>query len=69
MKQIDARGRACPEPVLMTKQALKAAPEGIEVLVDNAVALGNVTRFAQNAGYQVSSVSRTDGTHTLTISK
>ncbi|MEA5058804.1 MAG: preprotein translocase subunit TatB [Clostridia bacterium] len=69
MKQVDARGRACPEPVLLTKQALKVSPEGIEVLVDNAVALGNVTRFAQNAGYQVHSAQGADDTHTLTISK
>lgn len=69
MKQVDARGRACPEPVLMAKQALKASPDGIQVLVDNSVALGNVTRFAQNAGYQVASVSGADDSHTLTISK
>ena len=35
MKQIDACGRACPEPVLMTKQALNADPAGVQVLVDN----------------------------------
>lgn len=69
MKQVDARGRACPEPVLMAKQALKASPAGVEVLVDNAVALGNVTRFAQNAGYQVRSAAGEGDTHTLTISK
>lgn len=69
MKQIDARGRACPEPVLMAKQGLKASPAGIEVLVDNAVALGNVTRFAQNAGYQVQSAAGDGDTHKLTITK
>ena len=69
MKQIDARGRACPEPVLMAKQGLKVSPAGIEVLVDNAVALGNVTRFAQNAGYQVQSAPGEGDTHKLTIIK
>ena len=69
MKRIDTCGRACPEPVLMAKQALKASPAGIEVLVDNAVALGNVARFAQNAGYQVSCQSGGGDIHTLTISK
>ena len=69
MKQIDTRGRACPEPVLMAKQGLKASPAGIEVLVDNAVALGNVTRFAQNAGYQVQSTAGEGDAHKLTITK
>jgi tRNA 2-thiouridine synthesizing protein A len=50
---IDARGRACPEPVLMTKKALGANPEGIEVLVDNITARENIKRFAGNLGYQV----------------
>lgn len=68
MKQVDACGRACPEPVLMAKQALKASPAGIEVLVDNAVAVANITRFAQNAGYQVRA-AEAGGIHTLTLSK
>jgi len=69
MKQVDTRGRACPEPVLMAKQALKASPDGIEVIVDNSTALGNVTRFAQNAGYQVTDKPAEDGCYSLSISK
>ncbi|MDR2908788.1 MAG: sulfurtransferase TusA family protein [Oscillospiraceae bacterium] len=47
----DARGRSCPEPVIMTKAALAQRPDCCEVLVDNQTALGNVTRFAKNQGY------------------
>lgn len=50
---IDARGLSCPQPVLMTKQALASGGNAYQVLVDNATARENVTRFAQNAGYQV----------------
>ena len=50
---VDARGRACPEPVLMTKKALTGNPEAIEVLVDNVTARENVRRFAGNLGYKV----------------
>lgn len=50
---IDARGRACPEPVLMTKKALEKNQEGIEVLVDNVTARENIKRFAGNLGFQV----------------
>ncbi len=52
--KIDARGMSCPQPVLMTKKALDSNPEGIEVLVDNNTACGNVERFMKNAGYNVS---------------
>lgn len=46
---LDARGRSCPEPVLMVKQALaQGAP--VKILVDNQVAVENITRFAQGKG-------------------
>ena len=51
--EIDARGRSCPEPVILTKKAVEKNPEGITVLVDNTTSRDNVTRFAKNAGYQV----------------
>lgn len=54
MTQIDARGLSCPEPVVLTRNALKSKPEAITVLVDAAVARENVTRFATHAGYEVS---------------
>ena len=53
LKLIDACGRACPEPVVMAKNAVSENPEGIVILVDNICAVENVTRFATNAGYSV----------------
>ena len=52
MNQVDARGYSCPEPVLMTKNALKNGTP-LVVLVDNETPLQNVRRFAANNGYQV----------------
>lgn len=52
MNQVDARGYSCPEPVLMTKNALKNGTP-LVVLVDNETRLQNVRRFATNNGYQV----------------
>lgn len=53
-KIIDARGRSCPEPVIMTKNALDENPEeSFDILVDVEVAVENVTRFAKNSGYKV----------------
>ena len=51
--EIDARGRACPEPVVMTQNAVKQHPEGVSVLVDDICAVENISRFAKNAGFSV----------------
>jgi tRNA 2-thiouridine synthesizing protein A len=52
-KIVDARGRSCPEPVVMTKKALETGQGEFQVWVDSEVARENVQRFAQNKGYQV----------------
>lgn len=46
---IDARGLACPEPVVLTQQAHRQHKQ-FAVLVDNKVAMQNITRFCQNRG-------------------
>ena len=53
MHTLDARGYACPEPVLMARKALAAHGCPLEVLVDNKVAVGNITRFATNRGLRI----------------
>lgn len=53
MKTVDARGLSCPEPVIMTKNALALGEKEYEILVDNVTARENVTRFATHQGYQV----------------
>jgi len=53
MKEIDARGLACPAPVLQTKAALQAdKPNRVNVVVDNAAAQQNVQRFLESQGFQ-----------------
>ena len=49
---VDARGCACPEPVLKTKRAVASGAEALTVLVDNNTAVENVKRFAGSKGYQ-----------------
>lgn len=49
--RIDARGLACPEPVIQTKKALEQGGfEELEVVVDNPAARDNVSRFVVYAG-------------------
>ena len=67
---IDARGYACPQPVVMVQQAVKAsAPESLVVLVDDRCAVENITRFASNCGYTVSVEARDGGEFCLTLAK
>ena len=56
MVNVDARGDACPLPVVKAKKAiaeLKGAGQ-VEVLVDNEIAVQNLTKMAQQKGYQYS---------------
>ncbi len=50
---LDARGLACPGPVVRTRGALKAGAHELEVLVDNPTARDNVCRFASSQGCRV----------------
>ncbi len=53
-KFVDARGRSCPEPVMMTKQAIDSFDgEEIKVVVDTRVAVENIKRYVQNQGFNV----------------
>jgi len=58
--QIDARGMACPQPVLMTKKAVEAGCNKVEVMVDNNTAKNNVERFLKNLGYKISIIEKED---------
>ena len=46
---IDAKGLACPQPVILTKKALDACDE-VTILVDNNAACDNIKRMAVKTG-------------------
>ncbi len=54
---IDARGEACPIPVVRTLKALAAlaGPGAVETLVDNEIAVQNLTRMGEGKGCSVTS--------------
>lgn len=53
MKEIDARGLACPAPVLHTKATLQEETPGrVKVIVDNAASQQNVQRFLESQGFK-----------------
>jgi selenium metabolism protein YedF len=49
---INAKGLACPEPVILTKKALEAHND-VVVLVDNTTAMENIKRFGSSAGCSI----------------
>jgi tRNA 2-thiouridine synthesizing protein A len=51
---IDCRGLSCPEPVILSRQALiNATDNTVTVTVSNAVARDNITRAAKSMGWNV----------------
>ncbi len=68
MKTVDARGLSCPEPVVLTRNALKSGEDAYRILVDNVTSRENVTRYAEHQGYQVTAV-QAGGEYTLTLKK
>lgn len=67
---IDARGLACPMPVVMVQKAVKdGSPATVEVLVDNQCAVENITRYASNQGYAVAVSEQGDEEFALTLTK
>jgi selenium metabolism protein YedF len=68
--KIDARGLACPEPVIKTKEAL-AAPgrDTIEILVDNEGAVGNLERLAKSKSLACSVTKQDKGCWRVSIIK
>ncbi len=65
---VDAKGLACPEPVILTKKALDAHDE-VTVLVDNTTALENVKRLASVSGCAVDVTEGSGGIFRIDIKK
>ena len=57
MIQVNALGDACPIPVVKTKNAIKELHGAgiVETLVDNEIAVQNLTKMANQKGYGVKS--------------
>lgn len=57
MITVNALGDACPIPVVKTKNAIKelAGAGSVETFVDNEIAVQNLTKMANQKGYEVKS--------------
>lgn len=67
-KLIDARGLQCPLPVIETKKVLKEMKEGgVEILVDNEIAVQNLTKMAKQMQLKSSSETIATDEYKVTI--
>ena len=69
MIKIDALGKACPKPLIETKNAIKVltSPDIIEVMVDNSMAVENIKGFANDNGFEFNSEKIADKQFKITI--
>jgi tRNA 2-thiouridine synthesizing protein A len=66
---VDARGLSCPQPVLLTLQAMKEISRGrLTVLVDTDTSKENVLRAA-GQGWQEAGVQEQAGEFQITLNK
>lgn len=61
MKEVDARGLSCPEPMMLTEEALKAEKGAVRVLVSEPHQKMNVEKCAKDHGRKFSSTETDDG--------
>ena len=66
-KTVDTRGLACPQPVILTRNALQIE-DNVLTIVDNETSQLNVTKMAQKMGCMVQADPKADGVY-LHISK
>ncbi|MCX5821640.1 MAG: sulfurtransferase-like selenium metabolism protein YedF [Deltaproteobacteria bacterium] len=63
---VDARGFACPQPVLLAKKAI-AENEEVTVIVDNEIAVENIRRMAAKAACGFSVTERERGIREIAL--
>jgi TusA-related sulfurtransferase len=67
--KIDARGLSCPQPVILTNRKMKEMGKGVfEILVDTDTSRENISRLAQQTGWDVE-VKKTDADYCLVLRK
>ena len=66
MKEVDARGLSCPEPLMLTAEALKGANGPVKVLVSDPHQKMNVEKYAKDHGKK-STFTEKDGCFEIVI--
>lgn len=69
--EIDARGLACPQPVLRLRQALLARPPGarVRLLATDPLAAVDVEAFCARGGHRLLERREEAGTHAFVVER
>lgn len=70
VKTIDARGLSCPEPAMLTRQALMSLGKGkLIVLSDSFTSRTNIERTGKLAGWTAEVSQDADETYRIVLTK
>ena len=67
MNHIDAKGKACPMPVMLAKKEMETGCDALSITVDNAIAVQNLTRLAESQGFSAETAEEAGGCFTITM--
>jgi len=70
MKTVDAKGKLCPQPLIMTKKALVGMDENetLHIIVDNESSKFNVVKYLEDNGMQVE-IQKNDNLFEIFVAK
>jgi len=68
MKEVNASGLSCPQPVIMTTKAITDGEFPFTIIVDSVTSRENVTRIAGKKGCSVNS-TESSGSFRIVIDK
>nr|WP_312576683.1 sulfurtransferase-like selenium metabolism protein YedF [Sedimentibacter sp.] len=68
MKIVDARGKTCPQPVILTKKEMDLGESSITTIVDNETAKQNIIKLGTKLNYNFTEIEKEDGIY-ITLSK
>ena len=70
MKEINAKGLACPQPLILTKKAIESSDEkDFLVIVDNDTAVKNLEKFAKSSNLDFKFDKKSDQEFNVYVSK
>ena len=71
MREVNAKGLPCPQPVIKTKEALESVKQGekIKVILDNEASFRNVQKFVNAQKHKIISVEKNGNEYIIVIEK
>ena len=71
MREVNAKGLPCPQPVIKTKEALESVKQGekIKVILDNEASFRNVQKFVNAQKHKIVSTEKNGNEYIIVIEK